>query len=131
MKMTLTILMLTITLRTFAPAAPQLYIILDQPINRYDPLVRAIYKVETASGKFLYNPEEEATGPFQIRPIRLQDYNKRTGKTYTLQQMYDWNISLEIFLYYTEGKTFEWVARDWNGSGEATKEYWKKVQACL
>jgi hypothetical protein len=32
--------------------------------------------VETKGDTLAYNPYEEATGIFQIRPIRLKDYNK-------------------------------------------------------
>ena len=114
-----------------APKSEALLVFISPEINYYAPLIKAITWVETKDGLFLYNPEEQATGYFQIRPIRLQDYNSRTGKMYTMNDLYDYNISKEIFLYYTQGRSYERVAKSWNGSGPKTIDYWEKVKAVL
>lgn len=114
-----------------APGDALCYIERAEPINYYSPLIKAVGMVESSLNNMAYNPLEEATGFFQIRPIRLEDYNKRTGKTYTLEQMYDKEIAESIFMYYTKGRNYEKVARSWNGSGRQTVVYWNKVKKLL
>ena len=77
---------------------------------------------------------EQATGAFQIRPIRLLDYNQRTGDSYKIEDCYNYDISKKIFLYYAMQIGFpkyETIARSWNGSGSTTLEYWEKVKSYL
>ena len=130
-KVLLVIIFSCIMNMLLAPKSEALLVFISPEINYYAPLIKAITWVETKDGLFLYNPEEQATGYFQIRPIRLQDYNSRTGKMYTMNDLYDYNISKEIFLYYTQGRSYERVAKSWNGSGPKTIDYWKKVKAVL
>jgi hypothetical protein len=90
--------------------------------------------VETQYDTLAYNPLEEAVGYFQIRPIRLEDYNSRTGSTYTRQDLFNYNISEKIFLYYATGigpYDFERIAKTWNGSGKSTILYWDQVKKFL
>lgn len=102
------------------------------PPNPFEPLIEAIVFVEVGDGSDLYNEMEDAVGYFQIRPIRLNDYNKRTGENYTLDQMYDYDTAKKVFLYYAEiYQDWETVAKRWNGSGPMTITYWNKVKAYL
>jgi hypothetical protein len=90
--------------------------------------------VETRFDTLAYNPVEEAAGYFQIRPIRIDDYNKRTGSDYTTKDMYDYKISEKIFLYYASRigpYKFEKIAKNWNGSGPSTIHYWRRVKKYL
>ena len=64
---------------------------------------------------------------FQVRPIRLKDYNQRTGKSYTMKDMYDYDKALEVFMYYCT-EDIEQTAKNWNGSGKKTIDYWLKVK---
>lgn len=90
--------------------------------------------VEGKCDTLAYNPIEEAVGYFQIRPIRLEDYNKRTESNYTMKDMFNYEISEKIFLYYA-GKigpyNFEQIARNWNGSGHRTINYWNRIKQYL
>jgi len=111
-----------------------IYILSASPINGYDRLILALVQVESAGDTLAYNLLEEATGAFQIRPIRLLDYYQRTGISYILKDCYNYDISKEVFLYYarqTGHRDYETIARNWNGSGEMTLDYWKKVKANL
>ena len=102
------------------------------PVNPFEPLIEAIVFVEVGDGSDLYNENEDAVGHFQIRPIRLNDYNRRTGKNYSLDQMYDYDIAKEVFMYYADSlQDWETIARRWNGSGPMTSTYWNKVKAYL
>jgi len=123
-------LSLVVTILLWAPKTYVLEIESVDPISSYDALIRAVVMVESGGNLLAYNPKEQATGPFQIRPIRLLDYNMRTHKSYTLNDMYDYDISKEIFIYFAKkrGKNFEMIARSWNGSGPKTLEYWKEVK---
>jgi hypothetical protein len=124
------ILSLIVTILLWAPKTYCLEIEISSPISSYDALVRAIVMVESGGNNLAYNPKEQATGPFQIRPIRLKDYNMRTHNNYSLNDMYDYDISKEIFLYYAnkQEKDFQMIARNWNGRGPKTLEYWKQVK---
>ena len=85
--------------------------------------------VECGLDTLAYNPIEDAVGYFQIRPIRLRDYNKRTGSTYRLEDMYDYHKAEKVFLYYAKMiKETDLIIRRWNGSGPMTYEYLKKVK---
>ncbi len=110
------------------------YICTAEPVDAYDRLIKAIVQVESAGDTLAYNLSEEAVGAFQIRPIRLLDYYQRTGIIYKLKDCHNFKISKEIFLYYarlTGYPDYEMIARNWNGSGNATLDYWKKVKSNL
>lgn len=118
----------------FAPARTSVTIIGSRPVEPFRNLINAIGKVETGFDTMAYNPLEEATGFFQIRPIRLEDYNARTGSNYSMEDMYNYFISEKIFLYYASKigpYDFETISRNWNGSGPMTIEYWQRVRANL
>jgi len=134
LKSLLLILFSLPAVRTPAPDMNVIYILSASPINGYDRLILALVQVESAGDTLAYNLLEEATGAFQIRPIRLLDYYQRTGISYILKDCYNYDISKEVFLYYarqTGHRDYETIARNWNGSGEMTLDYWKKVKANL
>lgn len=120
--------------KAFAPSSGSMVIFDSVSIQPFEKLIYAIGKVETNFDTLAYNPVEEATGYFQIRPIRVSDYNKRTGSSYTINDMYDYKIAEKVFLYYASKigpYNFERIAKNWNGSGRKTILYWKKVQRYL
>lgn len=126
--------LLLLSLQATAPDAKVVFILVAKPVDLYEKLVNAVIKVESSGDTLAYNPIEEAMGPFQIRPIRLRDYNNRTGSNYTLQDCRNLGISKEIFLYYANKigyPHYELIARNWNGSGKTTLDYWKKVRSHL
>ena len=121
-------------MRAAAPDIQVAYIKVSEPIDVYARLIKAVIMVESFGDTMAYNMTEEAIGAFQIRPIRLLDYNQRTGKNYKTADCYSYKISKEIFLYYAKRIGFphyELIARNWNGSGESTLEYWEKVRLHL
>jgi hypothetical protein len=123
-----------LAIRASAPDIKVAYIRSTEPVNAYDRLIKAIVQVESAGDTLAYNLSEEAVGAFQIRPIRLLDYYQRTSSNYKIQDCYNFEISKEIFLYYARQigyPDYETIARNWNGSGNATLDYWKKVKSNL
>lgn len=133
-KIVLFTFLLAIALKAFAPSSEQIIIINNPPVDPFRKLIHAIGMVETSYDTLAYNPIEEAVGYFQIRPIRLKDYNHRTGSKYSMIDLYDYKISEKIFLYYasqTGPYNFEQIARNWNGSGRRTFLYWKQVKKYL
>ena len=121
-------------LRLSAPDVNVIYIPLAKPLDAYERLVNAVVMVESAGDTLAFNQLEEAVGAFQIRQIRLLDYYQRTGINYTIKECYNFNISKEIFLYYarqTGYQDYETIARNWNGSGNATLDYWEKIKSNL
>lgn len=111
------------------PATPEPVVEAWQDV--YEPLIKAIVFVESTNGLDTINDIENAIGWFQIRQIRVDDYNKRTGSSYELNDFFDYHLSKEMFLYYAQGKSFEQAAKNWNGSGPMTEVYWKKVKKRL
>jgi len=135
MKSILTIFLLLLALKTLAPEVKDdIIIFYSYPIEPYDRLIKAVIHVESRGDTLAYNLIEEAAGAFQIRPIRLRDYNQRTSKNYKLKDRYNFKISKEIFLYYAMlvgFSDYEKIAKDWNGSGKETLKYWEKVKLQL
>jgi hypothetical protein len=129
------ILLLSIlTNRLSAPSRESTIIFGPAPVNPYTELIYAIGMVETGCDTLAYNPIEEAAGFLQIRPIRLEDYNKRTGSNIKSRDLYNYEISKKIFLYYAEKigpYDFEKIARKWNGSGHSTIHYWTRIKKYL
>lgn len=131
---TMIVLMMIFSIKLLAPDLHQTVIIKEDPIKPFQKLIYAVGMTEANCDTLAYNPKEDAVGFFQIRPIRLKDYNKRTGSSYVLNDMYDYHIAEKIFLYYayTIGPyNFEKIARQWNGSGFMTTIYWNKVKKYL
>jgi len=132
----MTTIFLTILLcfNLYAPGNSSMVIVESKPIRPYEGLIYAIGKVECNLDTLAYNPIEMATGYYQIRPIRIVDYNKRTGSHYTLNDMYDYYDAEKVFLYYASRigpYDFERIAKSWNGAGSMTIEYWEKVKKVL
>lgn len=128
------VILLTVSFKVFAPSSNAIVIFASQPYEPFRKLITAIGMVETKFDTLAYNPGEEAVGYFQIRPIRVQDYNERTGKSYEPADMYDYQTSEKVFLYYASEigpYNFEKIAKNWNGSGKKTIQYWKKVKKYL
>jgi hypothetical protein len=134
LKSIIIIFLLLHTIKAGAPADKVAYIIMSEPVGAYDKLINAVVQVESFGDTMANNLLEEAIGAFQIRPIRLLDYNQRTGNNYKMEDCYNYNISKKIFLYYANQIGFpkyEKIARNWNGSGETTQDYWDKVKSYL
>ena len=131
-KMALTLLLITLTIQAFSPNLKELYILVDEPINPYEAIINAVVAVESGGDTFAYNSKEGATGAFQIRQIRLDEYNKLSGENLKLIDCYDYEISKRIFLYYSckfRPDDYRSIAVDWNKS--KTDKYWNKVKQRL
>jgi hypothetical protein len=121
-------------LKATAPVFSVAYILVPEPINVYEKLINAIVMVESLGDTMAVNRSEEAYGAFQIRPIRLLDYYRRTGKKYKPEDCFNFEISKKIFLYYAENmdyRDYQSISRNWNGSGKMTLDYWEKIKEYL
>lgn len=126
--------LLTSTSRLSAPMKESFVIYYPERVEPYKRLIYAIGKVETNFDTLKYNPIEQAAGYFQIRPIRLEDYNNRTGSNYKMADLFDYEISEKIFLYYASQigpYDLEKIAKNWNGSGHRTYHYWERIRLFL
>lgn len=133
-KSLITLFFLTFTFSAFAPVNYSLVIAKPPLINPFKPLLYATGMVETMGNTLAYNEFENAAGIFQIRQVRVDDYNRRTGNKYTLADMFDYSISEKVFLYFASligPYDLEKIARSWNGSGPMTENYWKRIKAYL
>ncbi len=134
MKTTFIIFLLLISLRAAAPNIIELCILQNGPINPFDKIIRAVGMVESKCNPQAINETEGAFGYFQIRGIRLLDYNQRTKSHYKLADMLDFNIAKRVFLYYASKigiENSDKIIRRWNGSGSLTYQYLKKVSVYL
>jgi hypothetical protein len=123
-----------LSIRAAAPDFKVGYILASKPINPFDRLINAVVQVESLGDTLAFNRVEEAIGAFQIRPIRIRDYNQRTGSNYKSSDCYNFEISKEIFLFYAKRigyPDYESIAREWNGRGKTKLVYWKKVKTYL
>jgi hypothetical protein len=133
-KIFLIVLIMSFTIRVIAPNQKSLLIIEPPPVEPFRQLIYAVGMVEGMGDTTAYNELEMAAGFFQIRPIRVEDYNRRTGNRYTLDDMFSYEISEKIFLYFATQigpYNIEKIARDWNGSGAKTTEYWERIKEYL
>jgi hypothetical protein len=125
---------LSFTVKAVAPDTTFLTISEAPVIQPYAPLMNAIGIFETMGNTLAFNEFENAAGIFQIRQVRVDDYNQRTGSNYTLLDMFDYEISQKVFLYFAEiagPYSFEKIAKAWNGSGPRTEFYWNRIKALL
>lgn len=138
MKIALIVLCLLVSLPVTAPEYKCLIVPAAKRIDPYKPLKFAIGKIECfRNGSFdtlAINHFEQAYGYFQVRQVRLDDYWQRTGIRYSLEDMLDYTKAERVFMYYASEIGFRdpgKIARNWNGSGPATWDYWKKVRTFL
>jgi hypothetical protein len=125
---------LLVSCELLAPDWRPLPVLYSSPVEPYRRLLYAVGMAETGGDTLAYNTVEQAAGIFQIRPIRLEDYNNRTGCLYTMKDLFTYKVSEEIFLYYATRigpYDFEKIARSWNGSGRKTAYYWNRVKKFL
>jgi hypothetical protein len=133
-KLLLFFILLSLAGKAVAPDTPSFAISRSPAINPYASLMSAIGTFETMGNPLAFNDFENAAGIFQIRQVRVDDYNHRTGSKYTLPDMFDYEISSKVFLYFADlagPYSFERIAKAWNGSGPRTEFYWQKIRTLL
>ena len=133
MKRILLLFSLFISVEAFAPRTFALCIVRAESVNMYDHLIQAVVQVESHGDQWALNVKEQATGAFQIRPCRVDHFNRLTGKHYTTADMFDYKKAREVFLCFAVwyGKDFETISRNWNGAGKMTDDYWQRVKEKL
>lgn len=102
--------------------------------TNYERLAIAVYLQESSGNPKAIGLANDV-GLYQITPIRLKDYNKKTGNNYTLNDLFNPVISREIFDYYARKigiENLEEIARKWNRCNnwqdENGDEYWRLVE---
>lgn len=98
-----------------------------------DRLIHAVRIVESGLNDMAVGKSQDV-GPLQITPIRLSDYNQKTGKNYSHADCFKFEVSKEIFLYYAGRigiEKWEEICRKWNRSSQWQDEkglqYWERV----
>jgi hypothetical protein len=104
-------------------------------LTSIDRLIHAIRIVESNMNDFAVGSSQDV-GPLQITPVRLKDFNQKTGKNYSHSDCFNFEVSKEIFLFYASkyGSTpdkWEMLARRWNRAYQWQDnkglQYWKRV----
>ena len=127
-------LLLAVVFRASSPSLKSVVIFDVPPVEPYKQLMNAIAYVETKYDTLAYNPMEQAAGIFQIRPIRLAEYNRLTGEKYEMKDLFNYKVSEKIFLFFADRigpYNTEMIARKWNGSGHRTIYYWNRIKRYL
>ena len=110
-----------------APGRAELVILTSESINPYERIWEAICEHETSNDSTAYNEIEQAVGIAQIRPIRLKDYNIRSGNRYRLEEMYEVNKSKAVFMFYAQKiHNTDRIIRLWNGRGPTNLRIFEK-----
>jgi hypothetical protein len=133
-KLFILFILISLTGKAVAPDTDYLTIFKTPAIQPYAPLMDAIGIYETMGNTLAFNEFENAAGIFQIRQVRVDDYNHRTGNNYKLPDMFDYKISEKVFLYFADlagPYRFEKIAKAWNGSGPRTEFYWQQIKTLL
>jgi len=133
-KFIIIILFLIIGFRVAAPETNSFIIYELHGIHPFSDLIYATAMVETMGNILAYNEFENAVGIFQIRQVRIDEYNNRTGSNYALSDMFDPQLSEKVFLYFASRYgpyNMEKIAKTWNGSGPMTELYWKRIKQYL
>ena len=137
MKMITILIFILFSLKAFAPSEKVMYILRSQSeISRpYEKIWEAVIAVESGGDPFAVGDkhmEEYSYGIAQIRQIRIDHYNDLTGCNLRLVDVYDPEISKEVFMYFATGfrpDDYEGISKAWNGS--TTDRYWNKVKKHL
>ena len=127
-------LLIAFTMKVSAPSISSLTVLVPEPVQPYKQLAFAVGMVETKGDTLAFNPVEAAAGIFQIRPIRLIDYNKRTGSSIARKDLFNHETSEKIFMFYADEigpYNLELIAKRWNGSGRLTTYYWNRIKHFL
>jgi hypothetical protein len=133
-KTVIIVIMISFYIQVKAPETNSLNIVSDAGIKPFTVLMDAIAMVETMGNNLAYNELENAAGKLQIRQVRLDEYNRRTGGRFKLTDMFDPVNSEKVFLYFASVAgpyRFERIAKRWNGSGPKTELYWERVKRRL
>ena len=131
-KMTILIFLLLTTVNLFAPGDERPVLIAPVLTHPYAKIITAIGIVESGQDNAAFNKKEGAAGIFQVRAIRLKDFNHRTGMDYHMKDMHDYTKAVTVFMYYASDfapDDYEGIAKEWNKS--RTDRYWSKVKAEL
>jgi hypothetical protein len=140
MKMTLTLILLTLHLALFAPTNTRAIIAQGDAIDPFHKLWVATYMTESSGEANAYHMEDNgfpSIGIGQIQQSRLDDFNIKTGKNYYLYEMYDPIKAKEVFYFYCDNPyNLEKIARCWNAgpngmSYKVTVKYWNKIKLLL
>ena len=76
-------------------------ILLVSPVlwHPYATIIQTMGYVESGQDNGAINKKEAARGYYQVRPIRLKDFNQRTGLHFTMEDMHDFNKASIVFMY--------------------------------
>jgi hypothetical protein len=130
-KIFLMCILAVVAIAGYAPAENTFIIPKLPPYKPYEALFNAQAMVESSNNPNAFYAPEKATGLLQITPIRLRDYNNRTGKGYQLSDCYDPKTTREIWQYYASEFSpydYEGISRAWNCN---SYKYWLKVKEQL
>ena len=121
------------------PPQKNIYLPTGRILKPYEAICRAVAVYESNNDSMRLNRKEMAFGLYQIRQPMLTEFNRSTGKTYVLQEMFNKNKSKEVLLWHASQfrpDEVEKISRTWNGGRRgmrkaSTKKYFEKINIIL
>jgi len=116
------------------PPDTKIFILRHEGYKPFEKIWEAVCFVESTNNPLAYNAAEGATGIVQIRQIKLDEYNQKTGNNYKIEDCFCHEFSKQVFMWhmmsYGVGRWEEGVKR-WNGKGRMTEVYLEKVKKVM
>ena len=127
--------MFLIAAKLTAPPGVQIPVIIQQqPLNNYEAIWQAVCQVESNCNPWAVNYEKGgfSCGISQIRQCRIDHYNQLSTNCVQLDDVFDPEISKEIFMFFAHRIGNEdKLIKAWNGAGEQTYHYLSKVRRIM
>ena len=135
-KMTILLTTIMIYAQLAAPPSNSGVIFEAEGVCPFEQIWQTTIQIESSGDRFAIGDNGKSYGIAQIQQSRIDDYYRRTGIRYTLQDMFDAEKSRSVFMYYaqTHGPyQQEVICREWNAGPrwrniKQTKDYWQKIQ---
>jgi len=135
MKKLLFIPLLFVFTNVYCPPDTKIYILRHEgykPFENvsFEQIWSAICFIESSGNAKAFNEKELARGIVQIRPCKIDDYNRLTGNNIGYEDVFCPELSKRIFMWHMEqygvGRWEEGIKR-WNGKGRMAEIYLEKV----
>ena len=116
-----------------APADSKIFILRHEgykPLETlYNEIWQAVCFIESTNNPNAFNEKELARGIAQIRPCKIEDYNRLTGNNIGYEDVFCPELSKQIFMWHlsTYGTDWQTGIRRWNGDFAASYIYLEKV----
>jgi hypothetical protein len=111
-----------------------IYVLRAESINPYEQIWRAVCMVESSNNPNAFCIDingKPSVGIAQVQESRLNDYNRRSGDSLTMDDMYSPDKAKKVFMYFCKDLNMKRICQKWNGGGPLTEIYYEKLTKIL